>query len=107
MNFKTIPKFLNNLKRLAKKYPSIVEDIEFLKENLSDNPFEGESLGRSCYKIRMAISSKNSCKSGGARVITLVKIENDVIHLLTIYDKSEKENISDKELTELINLTEE
>ncbi len=106
MNFITIPKFLSNVKKLAKKYPTIAEDIEALKEDLSENPFEGESLGRSCYKVRMAISSKGRGKSGGARVITLVRIENEVIHLLTIYDKSEKENISDEELSALINLTE-
>ncbi len=107
MNLKPTTRFSKMIKLLGRKYPSIAEDFEELIPDLLENPFIGESLGRSCYKIRMAISSKNSGKSGGARVITLVKIENEVIHLLTIYDKSEKENISDKELTELINLTEE
>lgn len=50
----------------------------------------------------MAIKSKNQGKSGGARVITYVKVENKRITLLDIYDKSEKENITDKELEALI-----
>jgi hypothetical protein len=41
-------------------------------------------------------------KSGGARVITCVKITSNKVYLLSIYDKSKKENISDKELNELL-----
>jgi len=41
-------------------------------------------------------------KSGGARVITYVKITSDKVFLLAIYDKSDKEDISDKELNELL-----
>ena len=48
----------------------------------------------------MAISSKNKGKSGGARVITYVKIVDEVIYLLSIYDKSETDTITDKELLE-------
>lgn len=81
-------------------------DIRLLQENLIEEPFQGESLGRGCYKIRMAITSKGRGESGGARVITCVKIVNDTIYLLTIFDKSEKENISDEELTELLRFTE-
>ena len=50
----------------------------------------------------MAITSKGKGKSGGARVITLVRIKNDVLYLVTIYDKSERENIPDDELNDLI-----
>lgn len=49
----------------------------------------------------MAIASKRKGKSGGARVITCVFIADTEVHLLTIYDKSEKEDISDKELKAL------
>jgi hypothetical protein len=49
----------------------------------------------------MAITSKGKGKSGGAGVITCVQIIADVIHLLTIYDKSEMDNVSDEYLTEL------
>ena len=94
--------FSNHLKDLAKKYPSMKKDYETLLDSLENNPRQGTALGRNCYKIRMKISAKNAGKSGGARVITYVKIENKRITLLDIYDKSEKETISEKELTELL-----
>jgi len=50
----------------------------------------------------MAITSKGKGKSGGSRVITHVQISKSTIYLLSIYDKSEKESISNKELNELL-----
>ena len=86
---------------MRKKYPSISKDLTALLLKLEQNPFEGESLGDNCYKVRMAISAKNKGKSGGARVITCIKIVDDEIHLLTMYDKSDIENITDEYLDEL------
>ena len=54
--------------------------------------------------MRIAITSKGKGKSGGARVITCVKVIDQDVYLLTIYDKSDKENISDKELDALLKL---
>lgn len=71
------------------------------------NPQSGVSIGKDCYKIRMKISSKKTGKSGGARVITYIKILAKKITLLDIYDKSEKESITDQELAELLKQTEE
>ena len=51
----------------------------------------------------MAITSKGKGKSGGSRVITHWHISQTTVYLLSIYDKSEKESISDKELKELLN----
>ncbi len=50
----------------------------------------------------MAIASKGKGKSGGSRIITCFKITQETVYLLTIFDKSDQENISDKELTELL-----
>jgi len=55
------------------------------------------------FRAFTLISSKNKGKSGGARVIILVQIIDDLVVLLSIYDKSEKETISDSELDDLIN----
>ena len=92
------PKFDREIKRLAKKYRSIPQDFRILLQLLQANPTMGEPLGKDCFKIRMAISSKNKGKSGGARVITCVKIVDDTLFLLSIYDKSEQANISDDEI---------
>jgi hypothetical protein len=69
---------------------------------LEENPTQGISLGRNCYKIRLAITSKGKGKSGGARVITNIVVTEDTLYLLSIYDKSDKDNLSDKELEELL-----
>jgi hypothetical protein len=46
----------------------------------------------------LASSSKQKGKSGGARIITCVKVIQEAVILLPIYDKSERENSTDKEL---------
>jgi hypothetical protein len=51
----------------------------------------------------MAISSKGKGKSGGARVITYVLVQDSTLLLLSMYDKSDKESISDNEIIALIN----
>lgn len=50
----------------------------------------------------MAIDSKGKGKSGGSRVIACVKMVVKSVFLLSIYDKGEKESISDKEVNNLL-----
>ncbi len=101
-NVLTIPPFDRQLKRLAKKYPSLKNEFVELIESLEQEPEQGIKLGNNCYKIRIAISSKGKGKSGGARVITNFVIAEETVFLISIYDKSEQENLTDKELTELL-----
>jgi mRNA-degrading endonuclease RelE of RelBE toxin-antitoxin system len=101
-NILAVPTFRKELKKLAKKYPSLKTDITALFESLTQNPHQGISLGRNCYKIRLAISSKGKGKSGGARLITTVVIDEKTVYLLSIYDKSDKSNLTDKELSDLL-----
>ena len=101
-NVLPIPPFDRQLKRLSKKYPSLKEEYFELIENLEENPEQGTNLGNNCYKVRLSIASKGKGKSGGARVITNFVITDATVYLLSIYDKSEKENLTDKELDELL-----
>ena len=48
------------------------------------------------------MASKGKGKSGGGRVITYVKILDETVYLATVYDKSEKEDIEDKELSSIL-----
>jgi mRNA-degrading endonuclease RelE of RelBE toxin-antitoxin system len=104
MSYKIIavPTFRKELKKLAKKYHTLKEDLALLFESLKENPIQGTALGKNCYKIRIAISSKGKGKSGGARIITNIVIAEETVYLLSIYDKSNKDNLSDKELNELL-----
>jgi len=103
-NIETIELFDKQVKRLAKKYPSLKADLEQLGNLLSENPEMGTSLGNNFFKIRLAISSKGRGKSGGARVITYVKIIAQTVYLTSIYDKGEKASLTDKELKSIFGL---
>jgi len=96
------PRFKRDIKGLAKKYRSLKQEYADLISSLEENPFQGDALGENCFKIRLSIASKGKGKSGGARVITHILIEEKTVFLLTIYDKAEKESITDKELKELL-----
>ena len=101
-NILTIPQFDRQIKRLARKYPSLKAEFIALIEELEGNPKKGIPLGNNCFKIRLALASKGRGKSGGARLITHFYVENEAVYLLSIYDKSEQTDISDKELRELL-----
>lgn len=90
--------FEKQLKRLARKFPSLKNEFLNLIDSLQENPEQGKSLGNNCYKIRISIASKGKGKSGGARIITHLQIIKNKIFLLSIYDKSEQSDITDKEL---------
>lgn len=109
MNFDIIATepFERKLKRLAKKYKSLASDLALVIDELSINPTMGTPTGKDCYKIRIAISSKGKGKSGGARMITFVRIVKHTVFLMDIYDKSEQVTISDKELQLLIDILQE
>jgi hypothetical protein len=103
MNYKveTTHHFEREAKHLLKKYASLQGELEELGRELSKNPEIGAPLGNNLYKIRLAIASKGKGKSGGARVITYLKTEQENVYLLSIYDKGEKDTISDTEIKQI------
>jgi mRNA-degrading endonuclease RelE of RelBE toxin-antitoxin system len=94
--------FKKQAKHLLKKYPSLKHELAQLITLLELKPEQGTRIGKHCFKIRISISSKGKGKSGGARVITNFAVTNSTVYLLSIYDKAEKENLTDKELNELL-----
>ena len=96
------PNFKKEAKRLSKKYPSLKAELEELFAELEENPTLGIPLGNGIYKIRLAIASKNKGKAGGARVLSLVKVTQETVLLFSIYSKGETENLTDKEIQDLI-----
>ena len=99
------PDFARELKKLAKRYPSMKDDYAAFLNELRQNPLMGTELGKHLRKVRFPIASKAKGKSGGARVIThtiLIQTDGANVTLVTIYDKSERENITDKELRQLM-----
>ncbi len=102
---KTAHSFEKALKRLGKRYVSIVNDYAALLTEFHANPQLGTDLGGGLRKIRMRIASKGKGKSGGARVITftvIVAVDETEVNLLYIYDKAERSTVTAVELDELL-----
>ena len=101
------PQFAKDVKRLAKKYTSLVSDLKSLLSEIQNDPDLGVDLGHGVRKVRLSISSKGKGKRGGARILSYKRIvvnDNYIkIVLLTMYDKNEIENVSDDYIRYLIN----
>lgn len=97
--------FEKEVKRLARHYPSLKQDLITLQKNIYENPRLGTDLGGGLRKIRMSVASKGRGKSGGARVISftvVVSVQETEINLLYIYDKAERSSITKKEIDSLL-----
>ena len=101
-NIEISGRFEKEIRKLIRKSLSLKNEYAALVASLKENPNQGTPIGHHCFKIRIAIESKGTGKSGGARIITNVYVAGNVVYLLTIYDKSEQDNITDKDLLKLI-----
>ncbi len=106
----TTPNFDKDLKKLAKKYQSLKNDLGQLINDLENDPTRGTMIMPNVYKIRLGVKSKGGGKSGGLRVITHVEVVLNTeiidgltkVRLITIYDKSEVDNVDNGKLQEVI-----
>jgi mRNA-degrading endonuclease RelE of RelBE toxin-antitoxin system len=100
MNFNVIatPRFIRELKRLVKKYPSLKTEYISLIKALESTPSMGVPIGNDCYKIRLSVASKGKGKSGSVRIITYLYTIRESVFLLSIYNKGEQDDIDNKEL---------
>jgi mRNA-degrading endonuclease RelE of RelBE toxin-antitoxin system len=98
----TTTQFEREAKHLIKKYASLTNELSQLIDSLVEQPVQGTSLANNCYKIRLAIKSKGKGKSGGARVITCVIAVREEVLLLSIYDKSELQTVTNAEIKKRI-----
>ena len=98
-----VPEFKRQLKRLSKRYKSIVDDVDNLVNSLLIDPFQGTEIRKGIRKVRISIKSKGRGKSGGGRVIYVAIIDDidSEITLINIYDKSEKVDLSESEWNEI------
>jgi len=101
-------RFLKDAKRLKEKknFRKIADDIREVEDWLRSGEVKGDLIpglsSLQIFKIRQKNSSINSGKSGGFRIIYYQIRENDVIVMLTIYSKTETENISKSEILEIL-----
>lgn len=79
------PNFEKEIKQLSKKYHFLKNDMRIVITSLSDDPLQGSPIYKNCYKVRFTIKRKRKGKSGGGRLLTNVKVQENKIYLLSVY----------------------
>ncbi len=96
--------FTRNLRRIAKKYRNIRNDLQPVIEQLEQGELPGDRISGVSYlvfKLRVRNSDIQKGKSGGYRLIYYVKTSTGII-LLTIYSKSEQADILAEEIQQIL-----
>jgi mRNA-degrading endonuclease RelE of RelBE toxin-antitoxin system len=101
------PEFKRNLRSLAKRYRSIRSDIQIVIKSLEIGDFVGDriaGIGEDYFilKARVRNSDIQKGKSAGYRLIYQVESPTYIL-MLTIYSKSDRTDIADKEICEILN----
>jgi mRNA-degrading endonuclease RelE of RelBE toxin-antitoxin system len=97
-------RFQQDLRKLAKRYRSIRQDLTPLIDRLQQGETPGDRISGNKYqviKVRLQNSNIQKGKSAGYRVIYYLKTET-TITLVTIYSKSNRTDISNKVIEEII-----
>jgi mRNA-degrading endonuclease RelE of RelBE toxin-antitoxin system len=104
IEIETTDEFDRRSKALTKKYRNLKSDLEPLTLALQSGETPGDvltGLEILAFKVRVNNSSASRGKSGGYRVIYYVALPTRIV-LLTIYSKSEQENIAAKEIERIV-----
>jgi mRNA-degrading endonuclease RelE of RelBE toxin-antitoxin system len=98
-------KFQKKVKSLSKRYRNIRDDVQPIIELLQSGELPGDRVSGvvdlEIYKVRVKNSDVRRGTSGGYRVIYYVKTSEQII-LVTIYSKSEQEDIDASEVVEIL-----
>lgn len=95
--------FKRNIRQLAKKYRRIKTDLQELLDELVKGHKPGDQIkgvNEEVFKARVRNTDSAKGKSGGYRVIYQRK--NEQIILITIYSKSEQQDIESSEIQQII-----
>jgi len=100
------PEYKRNLRELSKKYRKIRVDTMPIFEQIQQGNFIGyriPGMGENYFilKVRVKNSNIQKGKSAGYRLIYQVESTNSVL-LLTIYSKSDREDISHNEIISIL-----
>ncbi len=92
--------FLKEAKQLSKKYKGFKSDLQIAVKEIQNKNL-GTLLGKGLYKKRVKNSANKSGKSGGFRMI-IYQITHDKIVLMSVYSKTQKDNISSADLQSIL-----
>ena len=95
--FVRLPEFERQCKHMGLNENNIME----IENDLLDDPSVGDIIRGTGGLRKFRIALPNTGKSGGARVIYVDFIHYEKIYLVTVYAKSETENLTPAERNEL------
>ncbi len=101
MNFDTSSLFDKQAKQLSKKFNLFKSDLENFVNNFEEYHATATNIKINLFKIRLSNSNKNRGKSAGYRIYYYLKVD-EMVYLLTIYDKSQIESINENVLIDLV-----
>jgi mRNA-degrading endonuclease RelE of RelBE toxin-antitoxin system len=104
VEIETTDEFDRRSKFLKKKYRSLKSDLKPLLLALQSGETPGDvltGLPILALKVRVSNSDASRGKSGGYRVIYYVVLPTKIV-LITMYSKSEQENIDAKEIERIV-----
>ena len=82
-------------RKLRKRYPHILEDVDPLVSQLNNDETPGDrlqGLKQRVYKVRLRNSDAKRGKSGGYRVVYYLETEEPTV-ILTIYSKTDQSDL--------------
>ncbi len=100
------PEYKQNLRDLFKRFRNIRSDIQPMIEQLQQGNILGDRIGGfgkeyAVYKVRIRNSNIQKGKSAGYRLIYQVESPTSIL-LLTIYCKSDQEDIAANEILDIV-----
>lgn len=104
INIALTSEFQKALKTLKKRYRNIRRDIEPIIGELQRGNFLGTQISGtdySVFKVRVRNRDVRKGKSGGYRLIYQLKSPDSIL-VLTLYSKSDVDNVTAQALTEII-----
>lgn len=108
MSFKIVlmPSFSRSVKYLKKRYRRVVEDVKVAVSEIEQNASIGTIIPDdfNVRKMRVASRDMQRGKSGGFRLLYILKIMDDVtiVYLLLLYSKVDQQDVTIDTLKELI-----
>lgn len=99
------PEFKRALRKLSRRYRSLRVDLRELLSELESGKKPGDQLQDSRYfvfKVRVKNSDAQKGKSGGYRVIYYIRSADRTI-LVTLYSKSDQDDIQSGDVQRIIN----
>jgi len=94
--------YIKAVKKLVKRYRNIEKDVQKFLQSVASKDDLGVELKNNIYKARVNNSNKNKGKRAGYRLITYLKLVENELILVYIYDKSDLENIKESDIDQLI-----